>query len=162
VLLVMDDAAQGLYGAREVQAFQALPPFPEALAAHLSRLMLMQIFPALLEEDMDAFGRGVGQMQREVGDYFAPAQGGRFASPRIGEVLRWLEDQGIAGVGQSSWGPTGFAIIGSEQQARALELTAQQRWQHADGLSFAVLAGRNRGGEVHTVAEAQRASAARL
>jgi beta-ribofuranosylaminobenzene 5'-phosphate synthase len=159
VLLVQDDCRQGLHGAREEQAFQTLPPFPEALAAHLCRLMLMQTLPALLEGDLDAFGRGVAQMQREVGDYFAPVQGGRFSSPRVGEVLRWLEGEGIAGVGQSSWGPTGFAIVGSEQQACALERSARDRWQDATGLHFAVLAARNRGGEVRSAAEAQRAAA---
>jgi beta-RFAP synthase len=159
VLLVQDDGMQGLHGVRELQAFQSLPPFPEALAAHLCRLMLMQILPALLERDLDAFGRGVAQMQREVGDYFAPVQGGPFTSPRVGEALRWLETEGIAGVGQSSWGPTGFAIVGSEQQARALERSARSCWQEASGLRFVVLAARNLGGEVRSPAEAQRAAA---
>lgn len=162
VLLIQDDAVQGLHGVRETQAFQALPPFPDALAAHLCRLMLMQILPALLEQDLDSFGRGIAQVQREVGDYFAPAQGGRFASQSVGEALRWLEEQGIAGVGQSSWGPTGFGIVGSEQQARALERSARERWPDASGLRFTVLAARNRGGEVRTAADAQRAAATRL
>jgi predicted sugar kinase len=97
-----------------------------------------------------------------VGDYFAPAQGGRYASPGVGEALRWLEEQGIAGVGQSSWGPTGFGIIGSEPQARKLERSARERWPEANGLRFTVLAARNRGGEVRTAADAQRAAATRL
>ena len=160
VLLIQDDAVQGLHGVREMQAFQALPPFPDALAAHLCRLMLMQIIPGLLEQDLDAFGRGIAHVQREVGDYFAPAQGGRFASPGVGEALRWLEEQGIAGVGQSSWGPTGFAIVGSELQARALERAARDRWRDRGGLRFTVLSARNRGGEVRT-ADAQRAAATR-
>jgi beta-ribofuranosylaminobenzene 5'-phosphate synthase len=162
VLLIQDDAVQGLHGTREMQAFQALPPFPDTLAAHLCRLMLMQILPALLEQDLDSFGRGIAQVQREVGDYFAPAQGGRFASPSVGEALRWLEQEGIAGVGQSSWGPTGFGIVGSEQQAHTLERSARERWPDASGLRFTVLAARNRGGEVRAAADAQRARAARL
>ena len=162
VLLVQDDAAQGLHGVRETQAFQALPPFPDALAADLCRLMLMQIFPALLEQDLDSFGHGIAQVQREVGDYFAPAQGGRFASSSVGEALRWLEEQGVAGVGQSSWGPTGFGIVGSELQARALERTVRERWPDASGLRFAVLSARNRGGEVHIAADPQRAARTRL
>jgi beta-ribofuranosylaminobenzene 5'-phosphate synthase len=162
VLLIQDDAVRGLHGTREAQAFQTLPPFPDALAADLCRLMLMQILPALLEQDLDCFGRGIAQVQREVGDYFAPVQGGRFASPRVGEALRWLQQQGIAGVGQSSWGPTGFGIVGSEQQARMLERSARERWSHETGLRFTVLAARNRGGEVRAAADVQRAGAARL
>ena len=158
VLLIQDDGVRGLHGTREMQAFQALAPFPDTLAAHLCRVMLMQILPALLEQDLESFGRGIALVQREVGDYFAPAQGGRFASPGVGEALRWLEEQGIAGVGQSSWGPTGFGIVGSEQHALALQRSARERWPDPSGLRFTVLAARNRGGEVRTAADAQRAA----
>lgn len=162
VLLIQDETVRGLHGPRETQAFQALPPFPDALAAHLCRLMLMQIIPALLEQDLDCFGRGIAQVQREVGDYFAPVQGGRFASSSVGDALCWLEEQGVPGVGQSSWGPTGFAIAGSERQARALEDAARDRWRDVGGLRFTVLSARNRGGEVHASVGEQRVGAARL
>jgi predicted sugar kinase len=74
----------------------------------------------LLEQDLDTFGRSIAELQRAVGDHFAPAQGGRFSSPHVAQALNWLEAQGIACVGQSSWGPTGFAIVASEDQARSL------------------------------------------
>src|SRR5258708_25991378 len=84
------------------------------LASHLCRLMLMQALPAMAERDIESFGNAIGELQRITGDYFAPAQGGRFASPAVAEVLAWFESQGIAGIGQSSWGPTGFAIVAGE------------------------------------------------
>jgi beta-RFAP synthase len=157
VLLMFDDQAQGLHGAREVQAFRALPAFPDTLAAHLCRLMLMQAIPALLEQDLDTFGRSIAELQRAVGDHFAPAQGGRFSSPHVAQALNWLEAQGIACVGQSSWGPTGFAIVASEDQARSLAQAGRDLYP---GLRFRVLAARNRGGEVHAVsAPAERLAA---
>ena len=158
VLLIFDDQARGLHGAREVQAFRHLPAFPDTLAAHLCRLMLMQAIPALLEQDLEPFGRSIAELQRAVGDHFAPAQGGRFTSPRVAQALSWLEAQGICCVGQSSWGPTGFAIVASEEQARTL---AQAGREHHPGLRFMVLAARNRGGEVHAVLATAEALAAR-
>ena len=76
--------------------------------------MLMQALPALVERDIEGFGDAIGELQRITGDYFSPAQGGRFSSRAVAEALAWLESQGIAGVGQSSWGPTGFAIMAGE------------------------------------------------
>jgi predicted sugar kinase len=69
-----------------------------------------------------------------------------------------MESQGITGIGQSSWGPTGFAIVGDEALAASLVHTAQSRWGGPDRLQFMICSGRNRGGEVELVPLA-RASA---
>jgi len=158
VVLLLDSGVQGLHGESEIAAFQALPEFPESESAHLCRLMFTQALPALVEQDLDKFGRAIGELQHVIGDYFAAAQGGRFSNPRVAEVLAWLESNGIAAVGQSSWGPTGFAIVGDEAQAVALVRSAQSRWGGPGGLQFKVCSGRNRGGEVELVPLA-RASA---
>jgi beta-ribofuranosylaminobenzene 5'-phosphate synthase len=158
VLLVLERATRGLHGELETAAFHTLPAFSEALAGHLCRLMLMQALPALAERDIESFGSAIGELQRITGDYFAPAQGGRFASPVVSDALAWIESQGIAGVGQSSWGPTGFAIVAGEDRAAELARAAKSRWGDAGPLEFVVCGGRNRGGEVEVVSLA-RASA---
>ena len=158
VVLVLERATRGLHGERETAAFQTLPAFPESLAGHLCRLMLMQALPALAERDIESFGKAIGELQRITGDYFAPAQGGRFASPAVAEALAWFESQGVAGVGQSSWGPTGFAIVAGDDRAAELARAAQSRWGDAGSLQFMVCGGRNRGGDV-AVVEWARASA---
>lgn len=146
VVLVFDPAVAGLHGQAETGAFRTLPPFPETTAAHLCRLTLMQALPALAERDLPRFGAAIAELQRLVGDHFAPAQGGRFTSPRVARVLALLESEGIACVGQSSWGPTGFAVAESASRAEALVRLARE--QAAAGLEFAVCAGRNRGADI--------------
>jgi predicted sugar kinase len=116
--------------------------------------MLMQALPAIAERDIESFGAAIGELQRITGDYFAPAQGGRFSSPKVAEVLAWIESQGIAGVGQSSWGPTGFAIVAGAERAGDLVRAAQLRWGDAGPLRFMVCSGRNRGGDVEPVQSA--------
>src|SRR6202521_3798902 len=158
VLLVFDHYSQGLHGECELAAFRGLPEFPESSAGELCRLALMQVLPALLEADFESFSSAIGRIQRTVGDYFAPAQGGRFASPLVAEVLSWLEAQGIRGIGQSSWGPTGFALLASETQAHAVARAAQARWGEAGLLRFQLCAGLNRGAMVDLLDYERRTS----
>lgn len=146
VLLVLEATRAGLHGAGEREAFGTLPPFAPELAGHLCRLVLMQLLPGLVGGDLDAAGRAIGEVQRRVGDHFAPAQGARFASPAVAEVLAWLEAQGVAGIGQSSWGPTGFALLGNEDDAQHLRRAAGVRFgSRHPGLRLVVTRGRNDG-----------------
>ncbi|MCC7045991.1 MAG: hypothetical protein IT562_04695 [Alphaproteobacteria bacterium] len=146
VILVCDPGFAGKHGAEEIAAFARLPPFPPALAASLCRRVLMQALPALVARDVQGFGAAVTALQEAVGDYFAPAQGGRFASPAVAEALGWLRAEGAAGVGQSSWGPTGFALVGDAAGAERLAAAARRRAGAA--LGFVVARGRNRGAEI--------------
>ena len=120
VLLLAQPGHEGLSGKEEHQAFGDLPEFPATEAAHLCRLTLMRILPALLESDLKDFARGIGELQNTIGDHFAPAQGGRFIHDEITGLLKRAEQMGHDGVGQSSWGPTGFILTDSETQAHAL------------------------------------------
>jgi beta-RFAP synthase len=146
VLLIFDPRNGGLHGSAEYDAFRLLPQFPERLAADLCRLMLMQALPALAEADLPRFGEAVTELQRRVGDFFSPVQGGRFSSPHVAAALAWLEAAGIAGFGQSSWGPTGFAFAASPAEGEALMAEAERRW--GGSLRFKLVKGRNRGAEI--------------
>ena len=148
LLLVFDRGREGAHGAAEVEKFAALLPFPEADAAELCRLVLMCALPGVVQTDLDAFGDAVGRIQARVGDHFAGAQGGRFASPGVSRVLEWLASRGLKAIGQSSWGPTGFAVCPSEPVATRLKAEAEVRFGHDLGLDFTVTRGRNRGARV--------------
>ena len=117
ILLIFDKSFTGVNGKEELEAFKTLPVFPENLAAHLCRHVLMQAMPALVEHDLNTFGKCIQVLQTHVGDYFAPAQGGRYASSKVASVLEHLEKDGLACYGQSSWGPTGFAVLESIEAA---------------------------------------------
>ena len=127
VVLLIDDGIEGAHGEAEREAFAALPDFPAAVAAEICHRALMQVLPGVAEADFPAFSAGISAIQRRLGDHFAPAQGGgRFTSPRVGEVAAALERAGAQGVGQSSWGPTGFVFapdpdIAADWAARAHE-----------------------------------------
>ena len=119
-------------------------------AAHLCRLVLMKALPALAECDIGAFGSAIKEMQARLGDYFAPVQGGsRFSSPDVGAALGLLENAGAFGIGQSSWGPTGFAFAPSSEEAERL-LESARRHPRCRQLDIRVCAGLNRGASIIT------------
>lgn len=149
-LLVLDQRHQGAHGDREAKAFAALPPFPETLADRLCRLVLMQLVPGLKEHDLDAFGAALTEIQRIVGGHFAAAQGGSaWTSPAVGELLKRAGDLGATGIGQTSWGPTGFAFVRSPDVADRLYHSLVEDAK-ASGLEIAVVRGRNAGATIAT------------
>jgi beta-RFAP synthase len=147
ILLLIDRAAHGLSGQRETDAFADLPPMSDATVGRLCRLVMMAVLPALAEADIFRFGAAIAEMQAIVGDYFAPAQGGRFSSQRVAAALAALADAGAHGVGQSSWGPTGFAFAPSEAEACRLKAAIADR-ATAAGLDIMVRRALNRGAEM--------------
>lgn len=148
VVLVQEPGRSGLHGESELQGIARLPAFPQPQAAHLCHLVLMQILPALAEREFAPFARGLSELQRQVGEYFAPVQGGVFTSPRIGRLMDWIAGRHEAGLGQSSWGPTAFAIVASDTDAQRLIAAADAAGAIEAGLELRVVAGRNEGAEV--------------
>jgi len=151
ILLVMDNNAQGLNGELEREAFAALPPFSEARAGEICRRVLMQALPALAEHDIAAFGEAITHIQIIVGDYFAPAQNGRrFTSARVEAVVARLLREGATGGGQTSWGPTGFAFVASQAEARRLAERARSD-PAADGLNIEIVEGLAHGARIDAI-----------
>lgn len=149
ILLILDNNQPGIHGEEELAAFKTLPIFPENLAAHLCRSVLMQAMPAMIEKDLTAFGYSIRQLQMHVGDYFAPAQGGRYASKYVGAVLQHLETLGVACYGQSSWGPTGFAVFENEELAKKYMLQLKMKFTEPN-LAWQICSANNKGSEVLT------------
>ncbi len=159
VLLVLDPKCKGVHGENEIAAFETLAPMDEALSAEMCRVTLMQLLPALAEQNIEAFGAAVSVVQRINGAYFASAQGGGiWSSPGVEGVVKRMAQLGAVGIGQSSWGPTGFAFAPSQAYAakilRAVEAEALQA-----NLKVVIVRGRNHGASIEC-AVADRLSAA--
>ncbi|GAC1334369.1 MAG: beta-ribofuranosylaminobenzene 5'-phosphate synthase [Beijerinckiaceae bacterium] len=145
IILVTDPEQQGASGAAEDEAFAELPEFSAAHAAEICRCVLMQILPALIERDLGSFGHGISSVQAIVGDHFAPVQGGsRFKSSAVEAVVAKLANAGATGLGQTSWGPTGFAFAADSAAAESLvsQVVARAEEMHLD---IRISRGLNRG-----------------
>lgn len=142
VVLVVPRWTEGIHGREEREAFRRLQEqgFPLATTDALCRLALLGMLPALAEQDLAAFGEALHEFNARVGEAFAPAQGGTFAHLRIAEVVEYVRRRGVAGVGQSSWGPTVFAIVGSENGADELVPALRQQFNLSSAEVFATRA----------------------
>jgi beta-RFAP synthase len=112
--------AEGLHAIEEIHAFAQLTEASCEQTDTLCRLVLLGMLPAAVEQDIDAFGDAVFEFNRLVGEAFAAVQGGTYASAGVAELVGWFRNQGVRGVGQSSWGPTVFAILADEESAADL------------------------------------------
>jgi beta-ribofuranosylaminobenzene 5'-phosphate synthase len=93
----------------------------------LRKLAEEVIVPAAKRGDLDTFGDAIHEFNRKAGEPFAAAQGGASASPEIEELIADVRACGIRGVGQSSWGPTVFAVVGDSDTALSLVLRFRSR-----------------------------------
>lgn len=134
VLLVIPRDAQGVHGLDERRAFAQLTNRSD-LDRHserLCRLVLLGLLPALMEKDLPGFGEALYQFNREVGEMFRPLQGGIYSHSRTAAIIEFLRAQGIAGVGQSSWGPTVFAVT-QPDRTEALVQSLEERFGLSEG-----------------------------
>ncbi len=145
ILLATPRRERGLAGVGERDAFAKLAGHPADLAATdgLCRLVLLGLLPALIERDLPAFGEAAFEFNRRAGLMFKTSQGGEYCSPATAALVGTLRGLGIRGVGQSSWGPTIFAI---GEMDRIEDAADRLRRTHADdALEVRVTTARNRG-----------------
>jgi beta-ribofuranosylaminobenzene 5'-phosphate synthase len=148
IVVAMDERARGLSGPDERAAIAALPSLPQAQAADICHQVLMRVLPGAAEAQFAAFATGINRVQRLLGDHFAPAQSGnRWTSSAIARLMQWWQTSAgdTAAIGQSSWGPTGFAIVPSTAAAQRLIEGAQTAGVIDAALILRVVAGRNHG-----------------
>jgi len=122
VLLILLPQGRSWHGPQERWAFARARG---GAAARLRRLAVEGLVPAAQSGDLHAFGEAVYDFNRLAGEPFRLCQGGIYASPWIESWVARLRQAGLRGVGQSSWGPTVFAIVGDEETARHYV----RRWQ---------------------------------
>ena len=133
-VLIQPRTDAGLSGAAEQTAFDQLPPVPDEVTAELQDELYLRMLPAVKAADFAQFSDSVYRYGRLAGLCFAPVQGGPYNGPRLARIVDLVRDLGVSGVGQSSWGPTLFALLPGEEQAQEFNarLTAVLKAQPGD------------------------------
>jgi beta-RFAP synthase len=119
VVFSMRDAV-GLHGDAEKQAFASLPPVPLEISAELSRIALMDLWPAAVEGRFAEFSDALLRYGLLAGKPFEQASSCLPHAEAMASLLDRLQSLGVRGCGQSSWGPTVMACCASAAAAESL------------------------------------------
>jgi beta-RFAP synthase len=119
-VLVLPQGMGGLAGEEEVAAFTSLPAAPVETTEALIGEVRDRLVPAAATADFALFAESLYRYGRLSGECFAARQGGPYNGPVLTALVDRIRSLGIIGVGQSSWGPTIFAVAPSQQAAEEI------------------------------------------
>jgi beta-RFAP synthase len=149
-IIAIPNQQKGLSSTEETKAFNKMPPMPADGVAHICRLIMLKLLPALTEKDIESFGDALTRIQVLTGKYFAQAQGGIYSSQAAADCIEFMKQTGAHGVGQSSWGPALYAVVKQEQARQVLGKVKRHLRDGAGGDAFIAKAN-NHGATVKTV-----------
>jgi beta-RFAP synthase len=149
-VVAIPKVAKGLSGSEERIAFDTLPAGPKTQAEVASRLVLMKLLPALLQNDIQRFGEALTRIQILVGDVFSVAQGGRFSSSEVANCVTAMIDAGAVGAGQSSWGPACYGLVQGKKAASEIKKSVSEVMDSGIGGSAFISGVNNYGARVTT------------
>ncbi|MFO0014198.1 MAG: hypothetical protein ACK553_15800 [Planctomycetota bacterium] len=117
MVTLCDSSYEGDSGSSEAKMFERCSMTPNPYRHEMIRLIGDEMIPAMRASDWRAASLAIGRYGQCAGKIFEPLQGGVYRSPRIADCIDHLRQKGIEGAGQSSWGPTVFALAQDEEQA---------------------------------------------
>ena len=120
VILANPKAIDSIHGDTESNMFRCSETKPNPHRVEMLRLIESQILPGLRSGRFELFHQAIGQYGRYAGKIFEDVQHGIYRSSRVGQIVDAMQELGLHACGQSSWGPTTFAIVPTESQAKAL------------------------------------------
>lgn len=137
-VLVRTASGLGLGGDDERRAFEMVSSTPVRTADKVRQIAEARLIPAARVGDFESFATAVGDYNQWSGSLFASVQGSEFASAEIAELIATLRQHGIHGAGQSSWGPTVFAVVPHDAAAHELkDWLAHERGYPLDRVTIA-------------------------
>mgnify|MGYP001807268460 CR=1 FL=1 len=151
IVLVRPPTPPAWFGDRERIAFTRTRPADKALSLtdRLRTLAYDTIVPAVRDADFDTFARSIFEFNRLAGEPFHDDQGGPYAGAEVACVIDELIEMGAVGLGQSSWGPTVFAMCRDADEAERLAAKARARFSSATEVT--VTAANNTGARIETL-----------
>lgn len=114
-VLAMPDAPSGRSGAEEDRSMRSVVESADpAVADRISTVVVDRLLPAVATGDAAGFGAAVAAIGRLNGEWYAAEQGGVFR-PAVGPLVEHLSAcDAVYGAGQSSWGPTVYAVTDAD------------------------------------------------
>ncbi len=143
IVLVIPNS-KGAHDEEEVDIFKKCCPIPLAEVQEICHVILMQMLPALVEEDLESFGRAINHFQitgfkrKEV----------ELQSRPVLDIMEYMRDNGASGAGISSFGPVVYGIVGSAGEGKRLQQEAQRMLDESLGGKVLLTKAKNHGADI--------------
>lgn len=108
---------KGASNEREVNIFKERCPIPLQEVQELSHIILMEMLPAVVEQDIESFGASINKIQ-DIGFKRREVQ----LQPFCKQLMEFMKKSGAYGSGMSSFGPTVYAITDDKSLKNAVQI----------------------------------------
>lgn len=133
----------------EEEILNTLKPMPEQMSDRLSRMMLMQVMPAIMEHDVKTFGKYITAFNSRLGGFWGGFQeGNTYCDPIVEAGINILLDNGAYGACQTCWGPTFYGIVDNGAIARKLVEKLEYLLEKEGGGDVFYTTGNNKGATI--------------
>ncbi|MDR2944585.1 MAG: beta-ribofuranosylaminobenzene 5'-phosphate synthase [Methanosarcinales archaeon] len=133
----------GINGDAEKHFFQSVCPIPIEEVREVSHIVLMQMIPSLLEQNIEGLGKAVNQLQKTGFKKHEVA----VQPPEVKSVIGMMLKNGLHGAGISSFGPAVYGF--SEDRRHSEELKSALLEKMPAGSDVLITKANNRGAEYH-------------
>jgi len=107
---------RGASDKREIDVFQKQCPLPLNEVQELCHVILMEMLPAVVEHDIESFGRSINRVQT-IGFKRRELE----LQPFCAHLVQFMRENGAIGAGMSSFGPVVYGITEGKQLLKAVE-----------------------------------------
>ena len=130
---------QGASDKREVDVFRQNCPLPLTEIQELCHVILMEMLPAVVEQDIESFGRSIDRVQM-LGFKRRELE----LQPFCARLIRFMRENGAFGAGMSSFGPTVYGVT----DGKLLQSAVQSYLNETTGGEVRAVKARNSGAHV--------------
>lgn len=137
---------KGMHDQEEIDTFKKFCPLPIEEVREISHVVLMQMMPAVIEEDIESFGAAVNHVQT-VG--FNKRE--NLIWPQfVKDIASFMRSQSY-GAGVSSFGPVVYSFVDNRSEGRQLQAEVQKMLDESVGGTVMLTRAKNSGAEISRV-----------
>jgi len=134
---------KGMHDQEEIDTFKKFCPLPIEEVREISHVVLMQMMPAVIEEDIESFGAAVNHVQT-VG--FNKRE--NLIWPQfVKDIASFMRSQSY-GAGVSSFGPVVYSFVDNRSEGRQLQAEVQKMLDESVGGTVMLTRAKNSGAEI--------------
>ena len=137
---------KGMHDQDEVETFKKFCPLPVEEVREISHVVLMQMMPAVIEEDIVSFGAAVNHVQTVGFNKRESLIWPQF----VKDIASFLRSRSY-GAGVSSFGPVVYSFVDNKSEGRELQSEIQKMLDDSVGGTVILTKARNHGVEISRV-----------